>query len=361
MGDAPAAPDRAVPPAEYMISAAPGPQPPAEPGTATATEPNLDLGFGNVVAQQVRGRFLAPDGTPQSRKFGIGRQAAAHGYQRALAASWPAFLTWSIGGLLLLNGCFALLWNALGPAAIDGVAALKVDDPFLRALAFSTGIFTTVGTAGMHAVGPTAHWLFILESLLGPLVLVALGGVMVARLTRPRARIRFSTGMVMAPYRGMRGLMFRMVNVAPGELSDVNVRVNLAMYHDVGGGKRERRFHQLALERTSVEFFTLHWTVVHPVDARSPLAGMTPEQLRAASPEFLIIVHAHEETFSTHVTARTSYVSADVRWDAKFADMFVASPDGVITIDVERLDRTDRLDEGTTSRPAAAEAITASA
>jgi inward rectifier potassium channel len=338
-----------------MISGAP------VPPVAGGGEPVVDLGFGTVVAQQVRGRFLAPDGTPQSRKYGLGRQAAAHAYQRALAVSWPVFLSWSVGGLLLLNGCLALLWNALGPGAIAGTEALDVADPFLRALAFSTGIFTTVGTPGMHAVGATAHWLLILESLFGPIVLVALGGLMVARLTRPRARIRFSTGMVMAPYRGGRGLMFRLVNVAPGELSDVNVRVNVAMFHDTGDGRRERRFHQLALERTSVEFFTLHWTVVHPVDAKSPLAGMTPEQLRAATPEFLVIVHAHEETFSTHVTARASYLSADVRWDAKFADMFVASPDGVITIDVERLDRADRLPDGTTSVPAALEGVTASA
>lgn len=353
MGDAPSTPERAVPPAPYMISGAPSPAP--------VVDPAVDLGFGAVVAQQQRGRFLDAEGRPQSRKYGLGRQTGSHAYQRALAASWPSFLTWSIGGLLLVNGCFALLWNALGPQAIAGTESLGVDDPFLRALAFGTGIFTTVGTPGMHAVGATAHWLFVLQSLIGPIVLVALGGLMVARLTRPRVRIRFSTGMVMAPYRGGRGLMFRIVNIAPGELSDVNVRVNVAMYHDTADGRRERRFHQLALERTSVEFFTLHWTVVHPVDATSPLAGMTPEELRAAAPEFLVIVHAHEETFSTHVTARASYVSADVRWDAKFADMFVASPDGVITIDVARLDRTDALAEGTTSRPAAAERVTASA
>jgi hypothetical protein len=44
-----------------------------------------------------------------------------------------------------------------------------------------------------------------------------------------------------------------------------------------------------------------------------------------------------------------------VRWDAKFADMFVASPDGIITVDVDRLDRMDRLPEGATRVPAASE------
>jgi inward rectifier potassium channel len=229
-----------------------------------------------------------------------------------------------------------------------------MQDPFLRALAYSVGVFTTVGTAGIRAATPTAHWLTIFEALAGPVILVACGGVLVARLTRPRARIRFSQSALIAPYRGGRGLMFRMVNELPGEVSDVNARVNLSIWEMVDG-RRERRFHRLALERSNVEFFTLHWTVVHPIDATSPLAGMTPEALAAAQPEVLILVHAHEETFSTRVTARASYTAEEIRWDAKWADMFIDADDGLITIDVERLDRTDRLPEGSTSQPAARE------
>ena len=76
-------------------------------------------------------------------------------------------------------------------------------------------------------------------------------------------RLRFSESAVVAPYRGGRGLMFRVVNVQPGEVSDVQARVSVALYEEVNG-RRERHFHQLELERKSVEFFPLHWTVVHP-------------------------------------------------------------------------------------------------
>jgi inward rectifier potassium channel len=203
-------------------------------------------------------------------------------------------------------------------------------------------------------VGTTANWLVVLESLIGPLTLVGASGLLIARLTRPRMRIRFSESAIVAPYEGGRGLMFRMVNVRPGELSDVQVRVSLAWFEEIDG-RRERNFHQLALERESVEFFTLHWTVVHPITADSPLRGVTPESLRAAEAELLILVNAHEETFSTRVTTRSSYLWEDVRWDVRFASIFASSPDGGIAIDVDRLDRTERLDEGTTSRPAALE------
>jgi inward rectifier potassium channel len=317
-----------------------------------------DLGFGRVVAQQVRGRFLSHDGVPTSRKYGLGAQRAEHFYLGALNARWPTFLGWLVGALLLANGVFALAYTALGEGALRGVADLGLDDPFLRALSFSVGIFTTTGTGAVHAVGSTAHWLVIFESLVGPIVLLGAAGLLIARLTRPRMSIRFSESAVVAPYQGGRGLMFRMVNAQPGELSDVQVRVNLAQFEDVNG-QRTRTFHQLALERASVEFFTLHWTVVHPITADSPLSGVTPERLRAAEAEFLILVNAHEDTFSTRVTARGSYLWDEVRWDVKFASVFASAPDGVLAIDVDRRDRTERLEEGTTSMPASLEGVEA--
>ena len=313
--------------------------------------PPHDLGFGRLVSQTVRGRFLSRDGTPNSHKYGLGAQRAIRLYHRALSAGWPAFLGWSIGALLLLNGVFSLAYLALGPQGLGGTYQSGVSDPFLRAFAFSVGVFTTTGTGPLYPVGATAHWLMVFEALFGPLVFIAISGLVIARMTRPRMRLQFSESAIIAPYDGGRGLMFRFVNVQPGELSDVRVRVNLAWFEDIGG-QREREFHELALERNSVEYFPLHWTVVHPITADSPLRGVTPEQFAAAQPELFVHVSAHEDTFSTQVTSRTSYVGEDFRWDVKFSSIFVSAADGVIAIDVERLDRLDRLAEGATSTPA---------
>jgi inward rectifier potassium channel len=313
-----------------------------------------DLGFGRVVAQQARGRFLSQDGVPTSRKYGLGAQRAEQFYLMALNAGWVQFLGWVMGALLLLNGFFALAYASLGPSALHGTDVMGLDDPFLRALGFSVAIFTTTGTGTMNAVGTTAQWLVVFESLIGPLTLIATGGMLIARLTRPRMVLRFTTSAIVAPYEGGRGLMFRLVNTRRNELSDVRVRLNLAWYEEIDG-KRERNFHELALERDSVELFTLHWTVVHPITATSPLANMTPDSLRAAEAEFLVFVSAHEATFSTSVRARTSYVWEELRWDVKWASVFTFSPDGNLAIDVERLDRTEQLEEGATRVPAALE------
>lgn len=315
-----------------------------------------DLGFGRVASQNSRGRFISREGHPSSRKYGLGNQWAERFYLRALNARWPEFTTWMVGGILLANGVFALVYRVLGEGAIAGGGEMGLDDPFLRALVFSVGVFTTVGTGTMHAVGPTANWLLIIESLTGPITLVLVGGLLIARLTRPRTSIRFSESAVIAPYEDGRAFMFRIANLNPGELSDVKARVNLVWFVDVDGN-RERDFLELALERSTVEFFTLHWTVVHPITADSPLAGVTPAQLAASEAEFVISLSAHEETFSTRVTRRASYTWDEVRWDVKFSNIYAAAPAGVIAIDVDRLSRTDALPEGTTSQPASLESL----
>lgn len=313
-----------------------------------------DMGFGKVVVQRARGRFLTRDGVLVGHKYGLGAQRAEKFYLSALNARWTQFVVWLMGAMLLMNGLFAMAYLALGTGALRGTDGLGMTDPFLAAFAFSVGVFTTTGTAGVHPYGSTANWLVIFESLVGVVTLVGASGLLIARLTRPRMRLRYSESMIVAPYEGGRGLMFRMVNVQPGELSDVRVKLNLSWY-ETTDGVRERNIHQLALERDTVQFFNLHWTVVHPITASSPLAGMTPESLREAEVEFLVVVSAHEETFSTRVISRTSYVADELAWDVKFATIFANGPDGVVAIDVDRLDRLDRLPDGTTRTPAALE------
>lgn len=313
-----------------------------------------DLGFGRVASDRTHARFLRKDGTVATRKYGLGRQLGEHLILAAMRMPWSTFLLWTVGTFLLTAGVFALGFTGLGTGALAGTEGYGLGDAFFRAFVFSVGVLTTVGTGPAHAVGITAHWLVVLESLTGVLLLLGAAGLVLARLSRPRARIRFSQCAVIAPYQGGRAWMFRMINLQPSELLDTHVRVNLSWFEEVDG-VRTRRFHQLRLERSTVEFFTLHWTLVHVIGPDSPLRGVTPELLRKGEAEFVLLVTALEETFATRVQARTSYTWEEVRWDAKWADMFVDAPDGIVTVDAERLDRVERLEEGATRVPAAGE------
>ena len=68
-----------------------------------------------------------------------------------------------------------------------------------------------------------------------------------------------------------------------------------------------RRFYDLELERRRVTFFPLHWTLVHPIDESSPLAGLCGKDCLEADAELLILLTGTDETFSQTVHARSSY------------------------------------------------------
>src|SRR6478736_3840777 len=254
-----------------------------------------DLGFGKVVTEQAEGRLVNKDGTPNTRKYGQGPQAWQRLYLQILGATWPSFLAWTLGLVLLVAGVFAVGYRSLGPEALSGTERFGLTDPFFASFAYSVAILTGVGAGPVVAVGSSAQWLTILESMAGLMALGLGGGLTLARLSRPRAHIRFSTRAVIAPYRGGRGLMFRLANADVAELSEAEVRVSFAWWERTNG-VRERRFHTLSLERHRVEFFSLTWTVVHPIDKESPLAGVTPERLRDGEAEILVHATAPEET-----------------------------------------------------------------
>jgi len=184
-------------------------------------------------------------------------------------------------------------------------------------------------------VSLTANVLVTIESLAGMLGLALATGILFARFSRPSARILFSHNAVVAPYQGITAFEFRIANERSNQLIEANVTVTFSRF-ETEGSKRKRKFYQLTLERKSVVFFPLSWTIVHPIDDSSPLAGITGESLHESDAEFLVLLTAIDETFSQTVHARSSYKSNEVIWGSKFANMF-HTIDGQLTVDLHRI------------------------
>ena len=106
-------------------------------------------------------------------------------------------------------------------------------------------------------------------------------------------------------------------------------------------GKRVRKFDLLSLERRSVTFFPLTWTVVHPIDEGSPLWGCTKADLRATDAEFLILLTAEDETFAATVHQRSSYKADEIRFGNKFVSIYNNEPGEPVSIDVRRLSKIE--------------------
>jgi len=99
----------------------------------------------------------------------------------------------------------------------------------------------------------------------------------------------------------------------------------------------KRKYTSLSLERTTVLFLPLTWTVVHPIDEASPMWGRTADELARQQAEFLILIKAYDDTFYQTVHVRRSYRHEEVVWGARFVPAFEADSRGRMVLELERL------------------------
>jgi inward rectifier potassium channel len=148
---------------------------------------------------------------------------------------------------------------------------------------------------------------------------------------------------VVAPYRGISGLMFRMVNGRSSQLIEVEAQVLFAYFVEENG-KPARRFDFLELERRRVTFFPLAWTIVHPIDEKSPLLKLTEADLRKSDAEILVLLSATDETFATIVHTRSSYKATEIKFGSKFSSIYNPAREGEhLSIDINKLSQIEKV------------------
>jgi inward rectifier potassium channel len=197
---------------------------------------------------------------------------------------------------------------------------------------FSTQTFTTVGYGRVNPVEDGANIISSVETMSGWLFFAMVTSLIYGRFTQPKAHIGFSHNALIAPYKNGLSLMFRMVPYKNNHhLTDAQVVVNIAFTVEEEG-KPQFKFYQLELERSRIDAFSMNWTVVHPINERSPLLHATKDDLRHWDVELYVQVSGFSPVFSNTVLQRTSYTYEEIVWGAKFAPMYRESPDGSTTI-----------------------------
>jgi inward rectifier potassium channel len=83
--------------------------------------------------------------------------------------------------------------------------------------------------------------------------------------------------------------------------------------------------------------FALTWTVVHPIDAESPLFGKTAADLEALQAEFVVLVKAWDETFSQTVHQRFSYRYSELVWGGRFTPAFSVDEGGTLELQIDKV------------------------
>lgn len=302
-----------------------------------ADQEERDLGFGSVVSGQSRERLLNADGTFNVRRTGLSFLTSLNLYHALLSMKWRTFLLLVLLLYFVSNVVFGALYASFGASALVDTSAEPMADLFVRGFFFSVQTFATIGYGTIHPIGITPNLLVTIESYYSLIANALITGVVFARFARPTARVIFSKVAVIAPYRDKKGLMFRLVNGRNNQLIEVEAKVMFARFVNEDG-RTVRRFDFLELERRKVTFFPLAWTVVHPIDEKSPLYGLSDQDYLRTDAEILILLTATDETFAQVVHTRSSYKPHEIRCGHKFVNIYNQVEDGdPISIDIRKL------------------------
>lgn len=307
------------------------------------SEDDKDLGFGSKVATESRLRFLNRDGSFNVVRTGIRRFSTLNLYHFLLTMSWKVFLGLVLLLYFLSNVVFGLIYSSFGERALVDTSSAPFENLFVRGFFFSVQTFATIGYGTIHPIGFVPNLFVTIESYYSLLANALITGLVFARFSRPTAKILFSDTAVVAPYRGITGFMFRVVNSRKNQLIEINAQVSFSRFVE-RDGKVTRKFDLLRLEREKVAFFPLSWTIVHPIDEKSPMFAMTAEDFRRAEAEILILLSATDETFAQIVHTRSSYKAGEIKFGYKFANLYNKTENHEpISIDIRKLSRIDRV------------------
>jgi inward rectifier potassium channel len=308
-----------------------------EPTTRQASQ---EVGFGNI--SPVNQRLMNADGSYNYVRIGLPWYESFNIYHFFITSSIFNFILIVFLWYTVMNLLFTGLYYGAGVENLTGMVFKNEFERFMEVYFFSAQTLTTVGYGRINPMGVVSSIVASLEALVGLLSFAVFTGLVYARFAKPKASLMFSKNAIIAPFNDMTALMFRFANKTKSNLMNMKVQVTLSLLEvDSNGIETRKFFTPLNLERDSIVFFPSSWTIVHPIDQKSPLNGMTWEALSKAQPELLILISGFDDTFDDNVHERHSYDCNDIVWGAKFVKVFSSDTEGRPIVNLALLDKYD--------------------
>ena len=299
-----------------------------------------ELGFGNKNYNESV-RFLNQDGTVNIKRKVSDKHIGFDMYHWLLGISWSRFIALVFVSYVAVNTLFALVYFFIGADKFGGMGVGTGSEKFSQLFFFSAQTLTTVGYGHIYPNSVFASSVAAIESMLGLMGFALVTGILYGRFAKPKADIQYSNEAVIAPYRDMTGFMFRVANRKQNELIETECKLALAI-NNLETKKRD--FHFLELERSQINFLPFTWTIVHPIDDKSPLFDITEGELEARDAEFVILIKSITDTYFQTVYSRMSYKPKEIVWNAKFTPMKQKpNRDGSISINLSEIHSYDKL------------------
>jgi inward rectifier potassium channel len=269
--------------------------------------------------------------TPQAvTVIGAPRQRLRDVYYQFLRVSWWWAIGWIVALYLVLNALFAAAYLAVG-----GVVNIRPHS-FWDAFCFSVQTMGTIGYGSMYPTSVPANVIMVTESVVSLLVTALATGLVFAKFSRSGARIAFSKYAVLGPMDGVPTLMLRVGNERGNAILEATIRVALMRTEHLKEGSVFYRMIDLKLTRDRSPAMSRSWTVMHLVDADSPLFGVTPESAAKDEVEILVNVVGTDDTSLQPVHARRQYGDKEILWGARHADILSEDAQGNLTLDIRK-------------------------
>jgi inward rectifier potassium channel len=304
-------------------------------------ENTQNSGFGS----RASGRFINKDGLPNVRRRGVNVLNSLSWYHTMLNLSSFRFITYLVVMYILINLVFALIYYLIGVEHLTGIDKSDPMNEFIDVFFFSSQTFTTVGYGRIAPVGFLASLIATFEAFLGLLTFAIATGLFYGRFSRPRAYLKFSDVAVIAPFQDASALMFRLAPYKNNALTDADVTLSTAIEINEGDNNLKTNFYRLETQLSKINTLALNWTVVHKIDENSPFYGFTGDDFKNINIEIIIHVRAFDEVFSNTVVQRSSYVSKEIIYGAKFVPMYYPDNDKDSTVlDLDKINDYEKAE-----------------
>lgn len=280
-----------------------------------------DSGFGASLHNTAR--LVAADGSFNVERIGM-QWTPLNFYQYLVTTNWAYFSAIVVVFYLLFNVFFGLLYMVAGEGQLSGIdAQASWWHRFGQYFFFSVQTFATIGYGAMSPQGTIAHLIVTAEALMDIMMTALATGLLFARFSRPSVKIGFSSCAVVAPYQhGINGFMCRICNMRTNKLIENEAQLMMSVLTPTPDGTGVKRsFFNLPLQINKIQYFSLSWTLNHPITPDSPLYGWSAADLEAGDAEFLIMLKCFDDTFLQTVYINSSYKWQEVLWGAKFTPM----------------------------------------
>ena len=102
-------------------------------------------------------------------------------------------------------------------------------------------------------------------------------------------------------------------------------------------GEMLRQSDELKLLRNRMAMMVVSWTVMHEIDAESPLYGFTPERLADVDARLIVTIRARNHAAGAEVFDITLYHPNEILFGMHYQDMVHRIKDGRIEADMRKL------------------------